>query len=55
MSRAETRRPLDVYVIASHALYVRAMVRIEIGARNYLLYLLLPNERKVALLTPASR
>ena len=31
------------------------MIRIEIGERNYLLYLLLPHPRKIALLSPASR
>ncbi len=31
------------------------MIRIEIGQRNYLLYLLLPHPRKLALLSPASR
>lgn len=31
------------------------MIRIEIGQRNYLLYLLLPHPLKVALLSPASR
>ena len=31
------------------------MIRIEIGRRNYLLYLLLPHPLKLALLSPASR
>lgn len=31
------------------------MIRIEIGKRNYLLYLILPHPVKIALLTPASR
>lgn len=31
------------------------MIRIEIGRRNYLLYLLLPHRMKSRLLTPASR
>jgi hypothetical protein len=31
------------------------MIRIEIGRRNYLLYLLLPHRLKARLLTPASR
>jgi SAM-dependent methyltransferase len=31
------------------------MIRIEIGQRNYLLYLLLPHPLKIALLSPASR
>ncbi len=31
------------------------MMRIEIGRRNYLLYLVLPHPLKVALLSPASR
>ena len=31
------------------------MIRIEIGQRNYLLYLLLSHPRKIALLSPASR